>query len=331
MLVVLLVLLRRIGHAVRIASFGDDAAAAVVRGGHQPRIARAPEFAPCFEPFGIDRQPLLGDDLFEVGFEIAARIPFDGYGAHFRSVALLAQRVLIRLGQRHPVGDVGVVIAREPPLFEREAHPFLVPAFGIARRAVPAAQGSFGLQKGHFGGIHPHERRRIIDRHIRVEKRFGGNADSRTQPDIAVPNSAREGRKGEVFGPPGVFVTVHVGGDVGRNARVPAVVVVHHHPERVVLGRNLCIVRIRFDHAAVLSGKSFLYDPFGFVRRRIADTHGHAQLERIGEPHPFRQVARIDLVRGGLDGLGRMVPQHGQRTVQLLEQPFIDGLLRIVG
>ena len=44
----------------------------------------------------------------------------------------------------------------------------------------------------------------------------------------------------------------------------------------------------------------------GLLRSHVAQAHGHAQLERVGVADPLGEVARIDLVRGGLDALGRV-------------------------
>ena len=87
---------------------GADLAATVVDEDRQDaRITRAAELRPSFLPFGEHGQILLGDDLFEMGLEVAARFPADGNRGERALIRVAAgDHVGITAGRQLLVGDV---------------------------------------------------------------------------------------------------------------------------------------------------------------------------------------------------------------------------------
>ena len=132
-----------------------------------------------------------------------------------------------------------------------------------------------------------------------------------------------------------VAVAVQVGIHRGAHARVG--VGVPHLFERVedLDGTVGCQRGALFGRLDDTVADSLFGPRLGLVGNDVYQTHGHAQLERVGQTQPLGIAALVDDVdareRRGVGRVGRILLQHFDGRIEVLENRHVDRLLRVVG
>ena len=268
-----------------------------------------------------------------MGLDVAARFPADGNRGERALIRVAAgDHVGITAGRQLLVGDV-VFGSAGAERRERSADTFGV--IGCRVRLGTPAQLVFGTQEPCFGGRHPHNVVVVGAVYARKVFRIGIGRSRRDAGAYAVVLTL--GRRHEVLAAARVLIAVHVGFDRGADARVVEIVL--DHVKRVFPRTGGGFVQLRevggAGHQAdriADGGRSLL---LGQRRVGIDHAHGQTQAQRIGEFDPAAHVARKDVVVSLQQfGAGLCLVKRGQCRdggVQLLEEAFVNRLLRIVG